>query len=131
MRPDAQLWWKQAVRDLDTARHCREAGDHYAAAFFCQQAAEKGLKALHIEIRKASSGPGHSLVFLGRELGAPKELLTFLRELNPEYIVSRYPDAANGLPHENYDETIATRLIAGVEGVHRWIEDLISRPSSS
>lgn len=117
------------MRDLETARHCRQAGDHYAAAFFCQQSAEKALKALYIERKRQSPGPGHSLVFLGRETGAPGPTLSFLRELNPEYVVSRYPDAANGLPHENYDDAIAARLIAGVEEVLRWIDGQIPKPS--
>ncbi len=131
MRSDAELWWKQAVRDLETARHCREAGDYYATAFFCQQSAEKALKAFYIESKLESSGPGHSLVYLGRETGVPREQLTFLRELNPEYIVSRYPDAANGLPHENYDDAIAKRLLEGVAEVLKWIESQIPKPPAS
>ncbi|MBI4868894.1 MAG: HEPN domain-containing protein [Candidatus Wallbacteria bacterium] len=131
MRTDAELWWKQAVRDLETARHCRASGDHYAAAFFCQQSVEKALKALYIEKKLASPGPGHSLVYLGREVGVSKQLMTFLRELNPEYIVTRYPDAANGLPHENYDDAIAGSLIEGSEEVLRWIESQVNPLSPS
>jgi HEPN domain-containing protein len=128
MRPDVELWWKQGLRDLETARHCRQAGDHYAAAFFCQQSAEK---ALYIETKKESPGPGHSLVFLARQTGAQAATLSFLRRLNPEYVVSRYPDAANGLPHENYDDAIAGELIDGVEKVLQWVDSQIPKPSPS
>ncbi|MBI3893865.1 MAG: HEPN domain-containing protein [Candidatus Wallbacteria bacterium] len=131
VRLDAELWWKQGVRDLETARHCRQSGDHYAAAFFCQQSAEKALKGIYIELKRESSGPGHSLVFLGKQLGADRELLTFFRELNAEYVATRYPDAANGLPHENYDDSISERLIAGVEKVLTWLEGLIPKPTQS
>jgi HEPN domain-containing protein len=128
VRVESEAWWLQALRDLETARHCRSSGDHYAAAFFCQQAAEKGLKALYIEKRRESPGPTHSLVRLGRDVGVSGGDLTFLRELTPEYVTTRYPDAANGVPFENYDDAIAARLIEGTDRLLRWIDSRIPKP---
>jgi HEPN domain-containing protein len=48
MRKEIENWWKQAKRDLITAEHCKDSGDYYACAFFCQQSIEKGLKALFL-----------------------------------------------------------------------------------
>jgi len=49
MRKEVEQWWKQAKRDLTTAKNCKNSGDYYACAFFCQQSVEKALKALYIE----------------------------------------------------------------------------------
>src|SRR3989344_3411614 len=57
----------------------------FAVAFWCQQAAEKALKAAFIEKKKESPGTTHSLTFLGRELNIPTELWNSLRDLTKEY----------------------------------------------
>ena len=49
MRTEAEPWWRQAQADLETGRQTCDAGTHYAASWFAQQAVEKGLKALHID----------------------------------------------------------------------------------
>lgn len=48
MRPETELWWKQAIEDLETARVNLNAQRYYACVFFAHQAAEKSLKALFI-----------------------------------------------------------------------------------
>lgn len=45
----------------------------------------------------------HNLVELARELGAPEAILSDVRLVNPEYAVSCYLDAANGVLAEMYD----------------------------
>lgn len=40
-----------------------------------------------------------------------------LRVLNPEYVASRYPNAANGIPAENYDRLKAEGLLSAAEKV--------------
>ena len=39
-------WWKQAERDLDTAKYLFEGSRFKESSLFCQQAVEKALKAL-------------------------------------------------------------------------------------
>lgn len=46
MKESVKRWWEQANADVKTAKHSHAAGDYYAAAFWAQQAVEKGLKAL-------------------------------------------------------------------------------------
>ncbi len=92
----------------------------FAAAFACHQAVGKWLKGAIIELRRTLPPKAHNLVKLGRVLGVPEEVMSDLRLLNPEYATSRYPDAANGIRAENYDERRAT-LLLGAERVQRWV----------
>ena len=43
---EARRWWRQARRDLGSAEINARQELHEVACFLCQQAAEKGLKAL-------------------------------------------------------------------------------------
>ena len=85
-----------------------ETARYYASAFFSHQAAEKTIKAAHVEARRELPPKTHNLVELGEMLGIKDaELVEALIDLNPEYAVSRYPDAANGVPAQMYSAKIA------------------------
>ena len=45
-----------------------------------------------------------------------------LRELTIPYTMSRYPNAANALPSQPYDEPKAKDLIRGAERILGWVE---------
>ena len=47
MRKEAENWWKQALKDFEVAGKNLEIDQYYIVAFLCQQAVEKGLKALY------------------------------------------------------------------------------------
>lgn len=126
MREEARRWLAQADADLAHARASMHAGFHFAAAFACHQAAEKWLKGAIVEIQRSIPPRTHNLVELGRTLGVPEAVLSDLRLINPEYAASRYPDAANGVPAENYDERKATALIEAAERVHRWVTSALT-----
>jgi HEPN domain-containing protein len=59
----------------------------------------------------------HSLVELGKQGNISKILLLHLRELAPEYTVSRYPDVTETLPYENYSEEKARSLLKKTQEV--------------
>jgi HEPN domain-containing protein len=103
MREEADLWWRQALEDLRSAEANLTIERYYLVAFLCHQAVERALKALHIQKLRESPGATHSLVLLGRRVGAPSSLFGNLRKLGPDFVVARYPNAAHGLPHELYD----------------------------
>lgn len=130
MRKEVEQWWKQAKRDLITAKNCKNSGDYYACAFFCQQSVEKALKALYIEKKRASPSATHSLIYYAAEVNAPSKFFTFLRQLTPEFVTTRYPDAAYGVPYELYDETIAGEILEKSEEVVRWIASQIETSKS-
>ena len=67
----------------------------------------------------------HYLRELGEGLKIPRRLLSHLLFLNPDYTVARYPDAANGVPYELYDEPTARAKVKAAAEVARWAESLI------
>ena len=107
MREETTNWWKQALIDLETAEKTLEIGIYYTSVFYSQLAVEKGLKALYIEKNRRLPAHTHNLLTLGRAVNLPKELFRLLYDLNPEFFVTRYPDAANGVPAEMFDEESA------------------------
>lgn len=127
MREEAKAWWSQGEHDLHAARRLFEGGIFYACAFLCHQAAEKWLKAVYIELHRELPPKTHNLVELGKLLNVPESVMHELRLLNPEYVASRYPDAANGIPAENYDRPKAERLLAGAERVREWATSALTK----
>ena len=115
----------QARHDLENASKNIEIGAFDVAAFLAHQAAEKYLKGAWIEIRRSRHPTTHSLVDLGEGLRVPDELMSKLRDLNPDYTVSRYPDAANGVPYKNYDAQKARLKVAIAREVAAWVQSQI------
>jgi HEPN domain-containing protein len=121
MREEIQNWLKQAEKDLRAAKNSLKSGDFEWASFQSQQAAEKALKALFIS-KKRSFPQTHDLVKIGGKLKVPKSLMVSLRELNPEYTIARYPNAANAAPFEIYYKEKARDRINHGEKVLKWIK---------
>ncbi len=126
MREEARRWIAQGDADLAHARASIRTGFYFAAAFACHQAAEKWLKGAIIEVQRRMPPKTHNLVELGRVLGVPEDVMSDLRLLNPEYATSRYPDAANGVPAENYDERKATILLEAAERIQQWVTSALT-----
>jgi len=121
MRREVYNWWKQAEKDLEGAAKNLKIEEYYITAFLSQQAAEKALKALYIHKKRKSPGSTHSLIFLANELNMPEEFMSGLRKLNPDFIITRYPDAAQGLPYELYDREIAEEKLEIASKVVEWV----------
>ncbi|MBU2100361.1 HEPN domain-containing protein [Candidatus Micrarchaeota archaeon] len=121
MRKEVFDWMNAAEDDLETARILFEKETYYACAFYCQQAAEKALKAVYI-MQKKKSSELHNLISIARELNAPEEIISACKRLNPHYIQTRYPDAANAIPKDAYDEDIAEELLEKAKEVFTWSE---------
>ncbi len=124
MGREAEMWFRQAERDLKKAENDLVTGDWDSAAFWSQQAAEKALKALLIKAGVAYRG--HELLELGRAVRSELELDVSeieedLRELTIHYVISRYPNAANAVPYELYDERKARELVERARRVVEWV----------
>jgi len=91
MKEETKKWLKQAEEDYKTAKFNFNGRKYKAAAFFCQQSAEKSLKALLLE-KKGQIRKIHDLVELGKDAGIDEGLLDKLKQLTLAYIYSRYPD---------------------------------------
>ena len=126
LRPEARNWLRQAEADWQVAEATFAAGLYFACAFACHQTVEKGLKGAVIARLRQAPPRAHNLVELGHLLGAPEIVLTDLRYLNPEYVTSRYPDAANGVPAENYDTAIAQSLMEAARRVRGWLRSALT-----
>ena len=116
------LWLKAAEEDLVDARDMLARGRWFRAAFFAQQAVEKVFKALFFVVRREEPPRIHTvteLYIMLREAGfsLPKSVEEQLYILNKYYTVTRYPDAAGGLPSESVDKVEAERAVKLAEEV--------------
>lgn len=120
MRPEAQAWSDLAEADVESARANLTTGRFYIAAFLSQQCVEQGLKAVWLHRRREMPPKTHNLLDLAEELSAYTRFETVLLRLNPLYVTTRYPDAANGDPSRNFNQELAKDLLQGAEEVMAW-----------
>ena len=97
--------YNQALRDLEQAEDSRKAGRHEWVCFAAQQAAEKGVKALHLFTGQEAWG--HVIAKLLEELPEaikiPQDMIEKGRVLDNFYIPPRYPNGhPSGAPFEHY-----------------------------
>jgi HEPN domain-containing protein len=122
MRPEAQAWWDLAREDLESARVTIDAGRFYVGAFLCQQCVEKALKAVWMVRKRRHAPKTHNLMDLAEELEILARFETPLLRLNPQYVATRYPDAANGDPARNYNRELAELLLHDAQEVIAWCQ---------
>ncbi len=125
MRREAEDWWKQANEDLKTALANIRNARFYASVFFSQQAGEKALKALYIERKRMLPAKRHNMVQLSRVLKAPNLVMEAALELNPEYFVTRYPDAAGGIPEQMYNRNLALIHLKSARRILKWARSFL------
>lgn len=126
MRKEIENWWKQGKNDLEKARVLFNSKNFDGTAFFCQQAAEKSLKALILHKSREKDIEGHSLIYLGKRAGVPDSFFSDLKKLSPQYFIARYPDVTEDVPYELYDEKLAKEFLNIAERVIAWIEKQLS-----
>lgn len=126
MRQEIENWWKQSVADLSKADVLINSRNFDGAVFFCQQAAEKSLKAVCL-LKTKEIPKGHSIIYMAQIVKLPAEMLSGVRDLNPEYLITRYPDMAAGVPAELYDAEIAKRHRNTADKVLKWAEKQIKK----
>lgn len=121
MRDETRQWWSLAEADLLAGERLADAALHHLAVFQAHQAAEKALKALWMESEGTDPPKTHELESLGRRLNAPPEVLRAARNLNPEFVVARYPSPALGNPVDRYTLDAARDRIAEARQVLEWV----------
>ncbi|MBN2450608.1 MAG: HEPN domain-containing protein [Lentisphaeria bacterium] len=107
-------WLRQASRDLDQAEDSARAERHEWACFAAQQAAEKAVKALHLNHNQEAWG--HVVAKLLRELpedvACSPELIEKAHVLDGYYVAARYANGhAEGAPFEHYGRLQSTEAI--------------------
>lgn len=122
MRKESSRLWEQAQEDLDTAEKLLHVGKYYASVFFSEQAAEKALKVMYLEKKRRMTFT-HDLVELAEELGAPEDVSQAAAELSPDYVMTRYPDAANAMPAKLYGVSSAEMHLKLSRAVMQWAKN--------
>ena len=125
MRREIERLLKQADRDLENAGKNLTIEAYEVAAFLAQQAVEKYLKATWVVLKSQPAPHTQSLTELGDGLGVPIELRRSLADLTSDYTVSRYPDAANAVPYELYDDVTARAKVESAQVMVTWLRSRI------
>jgi len=112
----ALKWLRQALHDLDMAERNIAIGGYDVAAFLAHQSVEKLLKAIFI-IRGKKVPRSHYIDELARELELGKEIIDYTLELTIDYTFSRYPDVAERVPYEEYNEEIAKEKVSVAKAI--------------
>lgn len=95
----------------------------------CQQSAEKYLKALWIKSNATTPPKVHQCDRLATLLGASAAVRDAARLLESGYMASRYPDAARGVPFEQFDDTDSQEHLQATEEIRQWVvRQLAQRP---
>lgn len=124
-------WLDQAEADLKTAGDCLEDKNHYACAFFSQQAAEKGLKGF-LYSKGYRALLTHSVLELleeaGKHGGTFKNFQEFGRELDVHYIGSRYPNFyPKGPAYKYYNEGVARKCLNYAESILKEVKKFLKK----
>lgn len=115
-------WWtKQAAHDIEAGKSNRQHNFHDARALMCQQAAEKFLKALFMKVNQTTPPKIHNCEQLAKLLGAPPNVALAARLVEADYMECRYPDAAQGVPFEQFTDTHSEQRLTAAEEVKTWV----------
>ena len=66
------------------------------------------------------------MIYLATNTSVPEKFFSFLKELTPKFIDTRYPDASVDLPKNIYDEENTKRILDKSEEVLEWIKKKIN-----
>ncbi len=132
VREEILLWIKAAEEDLYDAELAFNNKRWFRTAFFAQQAVEKMLKALYMLLKREPPPRTHRITTLYMELkeagfNLPEDLEEELPSLNKYYTITRYPDAANGLPSESVSREEALKTIRIAKRVLEYVEEELSK----
>jgi len=105
---------------------------YYAASWFSQQAVDKGLKALYIEMRATFPPRTHNLNSLAVEVNAPTDVAIDVAVVNPAFDMARYPASNTGpAPVDAVTLVHATSHLDAAERVMQWIDEQLSTAAPS
>lgn len=116
---EGRRWLAQSKLDLADARYLYEGNRYNACCFFCQQAAEKAIKA-YLYQQGAEHVYGHSVAELCQEASkfnrAFADIKPAVSPLDVFYIPTRYPNGLpGGIPSEAFTNEDAERALAMAE----------------
>lgn len=119
---DPRAWLNFAEADRLSARNALNAADYRDAAFHCQQAIEKVLKAAIVAQTGQRPPYIHNLWILAnaiKGLVVPDEMRDAMARINVHYITTHYPISM--LMEEYMDKESAIELYELMERVYQWL----------
>ena len=123
MDEDVAYWLQLARLDLDSARKSLQGDSYLHCVFGCQQALEKLLKSLVVEVTNQPPPRLHNLVRLAAladlTLQPHQEIL--LSKLSLEYIELRYPEELATIDELN-NRAAAEEHLQQTQELFRWLE---------
>lgn len=126
MEDDFNLWLDKAKESLDDAVSSLENHRYGLAAFCCQQALEKLLKAAVIKLKNQRPRKIHDLLPLLRESGlkTTEEYTTEIAKISKFYFLVRYPDI-----NRKFFATseIAQKTLEKTKEIFQWIENKLKK----
>jgi len=117
-KEEFEKWFIQAEIDFRASRNSLKSGDYGSSVFWCQQAVEKGLKALMIKEGKELVRV-HDLVRLGKKVNLPEKFFDVSSKLSVLYTDARYP------MFREFEEGEVDSFIKFTEEVLEWIKEKI------
>lgn len=114
-------WLEYAISDLKNAGILCKNRSYKDSIWYCHQAIEKLLKAILIHQGKEAMRV-HDLVRLWEEANPTRSesISMFLEELNPYYILSRYPEVGFKMK-VIYKKKDAVRILKTAKEVFKWL----------
>ncbi len=120
-------WLDIADYDLQTAKAMLTSGRYLYVVFMCQQAMEKTIKALYIQLFDTEPPRSHNLAFLFDKLGKviSPETVAFFNTLSAHYLNNRYPEYTHKLS-SSLDEQRAQDALQNTEETYVWLKSLFT-----
>lgn len=129
MNTKAEKWLNVAESDLETAEFCFGGKRYLWSLFMCQQAIEKALKSLYIDIYEEIPPKKHDLIELAEMVNllkeCPEETKDLFRRLTRYYIKTRYPEHIEDLS-KNADGHTTEALLNRTKEVFKWIKEKLN-----
>jgi HEPN domain-containing protein len=117
----AKEWFNKAESDRDTAKYLLAGGKYDDCAFYCQQAAEKLLKAIVVQQTNQRPPYSHDLLTLARkiiDLELDETIIEALSKLDGYYAGSRYP--LDTVDPGTFVEALAKEAVQTMEEIFAW-----------
>lgn len=117
----SQEWLELAKSDLRNADILFENRSYKDSIWYCHQALEKLLKAV-IANRNKGVRKIHDLVKLLEEIKLPyqQSISKFLEDLNPYYILTRYPEAGFNFKL-TYSKQTTQKMLKTTKEIFKWL----------
>ena len=123
-RETALKWYKQSLHDLEMAEKNIEIEGYDVSAFLSQQSVEKLLKAI-FAFEEKSIPRSHHIDELAQELQVSQEVLNDVLELTVDYTFARYPDVADVVPYEEYNEDLAKEKVGRAKNIFEHLKERV------